>query len=299
MDLAFEDLAAQRVDALTLLVHHVVVLEEVLADGEVLRLDLLLRALDGARHHAVLDRHAFFHAEPLHQAGDAVGPEDAHQVVFEREVEARRARVALAAGAAAQLVVDAPRLVPLGAEDVQAAEADDLVVLGFRLPSEVREDALPVRPRHAVEAVDVEEVDELLVVDELLFALRAAARRPPRRGLLPRHVLGVAAEQDVGAAAGHVGGDRDVVLAAGLRDDLGFLRVVLRVQHDVLDAALLEQRRQPLRLLDRDGADQRRPARRLLLEDVVDDRLVLLALGPVDEVRLLDPLQRAVRRNRR
>ena len=122
MDLAFEDFAAQRVDALTLLVHHVVVFEQVLADGEVLRFDLLLRALDGARHHPMLDRHALFHAEPLHQAGDPIRPEDPHQVVFERQVEARRARVALAAGAAAQLVVDAARLVALGAEDVQPAE---------------------------------------------------------------------------------------------------------------------------------------------------------------------------------
>ncbi len=48
VDLALENLAAQRVDALTLLVHHVVVFEQVLADGEVLRLDLLLRPLDGA-----------------------------------------------------------------------------------------------------------------------------------------------------------------------------------------------------------------------------------------------------------
>ena len=132
MNLALENLAAQRVDALTLLVHHVVVFEQVFADGEVLRFDLLLRALDGARHHAVLDRHVLFHAEPLHQAGDAIRPEDAHQVVFERQVEARRARVALAAGAAAQLVVDAPRLVTLGADDVQAAERDDVVVLGRR-----------------------------------------------------------------------------------------------------------------------------------------------------------------------
>ena len=35
-DLAFEQLAPQRVDALALLVHHVVVLEQVLADREVL-----------------------------------------------------------------------------------------------------------------------------------------------------------------------------------------------------------------------------------------------------------------------
>jgi hypothetical protein len=48
MNLAFENLAAQRVDAFALLVHHVVVFEEVLADGEVLRFDLLLGALDGA-----------------------------------------------------------------------------------------------------------------------------------------------------------------------------------------------------------------------------------------------------------
>ena len=80
------------------------------------------------------------------------------------------------------------------------------------------------------------------------------------QALLPGHVLGVAAEQNVRAAAGHVGGDDHVVLAAGLGDDLGFLRVVLGVEDDVLDAALLEQRRQPLGLLDRDGADQRGPA---------------------------------------
>ncbi len=57
----------------------------------------------------------------LHHAGDALGTEAPHQLVFEGDVELRRARVALAAGAATQLIVDAPRLVPLGADDVQAA----------------------------------------------------------------------------------------------------------------------------------------------------------------------------------
>ena len=52
-----------------------------------------------------------------------------HIVATERH-EARRARVALTAGAAAQLVVDAARLVALGADDVQAAERDDVFVLG-------------------------------------------------------------------------------------------------------------------------------------------------------------------------
>src|SRR5437660_1096244 len=83
-DLALENLPAQRVDVLALLVHHVVVLEEVFADREVLRLDLLLSALDGARHHAVLDRNAFLHTELLHQTRDAIRPEDPHEIVFER-----------------------------------------------------------------------------------------------------------------------------------------------------------------------------------------------------------------------
>ena len=65
-------------------------------------------------------------AHALHQARHAIGREALHQRVFERQIEARRARVALAPGAAAQLVVDAPRLVALGADDVQAAGVDDL-----------------------------------------------------------------------------------------------------------------------------------------------------------------------------
>ena len=84
----------------------------------------------------MLDRLALGHLQPLHDRGHAVGGEDAQQRILERQVEAARARVALAAGAAAQLVVDAARLVPLGADDVQAARGDHLVVQ--LLPLEAR-----------------------------------------------------------------------------------------------------------------------------------------------------------------
>ena len=58
--------------------------------------------------------------------------EQAHEVVGQRQVEAALARVALAAGATAQLVVDAARLVALGAEHVEATGLDDLVGLDLR-----------------------------------------------------------------------------------------------------------------------------------------------------------------------
>ena len=143
---------------------------------------------------------------------------------------------------------------------------------------EVREDALPVRPRHAVEAVDVEEVDELLVVDELLFALRqplghllgeACCRAmcsalPPSRMSVPRPAMLVA------------------IVTLPLRPACATISAscawYFALSTTCLMPRLRSRRRQPLRLLDRHRADQRRPARRLLLEDVVDDGVVLLLL---------------------
>ncbi len=74
------------------------------------------------------------------------------------------------------------------------------------------------------------------------FALRVdfARRTAPRLFLLGQEPCGqthfhVAAELNVGAAAGHVGGDGDGAGNARLRDDEGFLFVIARVQHLMLD----------------------------------------------------------------
>ena len=104
---AEQELLTDLVDRLALLVHDVVVLEQVLADVEVAAFDLALRVLDALRHPRVLDGLVVRHAHLLHQRLDAVAGEDAHQVVLEREVEGARARVALTACTAAELVVDA------------------------------------------------------------------------------------------------------------------------------------------------------------------------------------------------
>src|SRR5581483_4715325 len=79
---------------------------------------------------AVLDRHALLHAEALHEPLHAVGTEDAQEIVLEGEKEARRAGVALAAAAAAELVVDAAGFVALGTDDVEPAGRDHLLALG-------------------------------------------------------------------------------------------------------------------------------------------------------------------------
>ena len=176
------------------------------------------------------------HAGARQQPLDALGiAEDPHEIVVEREIETARARIALTAGSAAQLVVDAPRLVALGADDVQAAHLEDL--------------------RVALRPVVVELGDH-----------RLGRRLEPRA--LAREV---AAEHDVRAAAGHVGRDRDGAGPARLHDDLGLALVVLRVQHLVRDALLLQQARQELRRLDRRRADEHGLAARVAVPDVLDD----------------------------
>src|SRR5664279_432224 len=55
---AFEQLAAQTVYRLALLVHHVVVFQQVLTRFEVLRLDSFLRSLDALGDHLRLNGHA-------------------------------------------------------------------------------------------------------------------------------------------------------------------------------------------------------------------------------------------------
>ena len=95
-----------------------------------------------------------------------------------------------------------PALVPLGADDVEAAGGERLLL---ELGDLARGSPRSGRSRSAA----------LLEVGEFV---RDA------------HV-GIAAELDVGAAARHVGGDRDRAGHAGLGDDEGLLLVEAGVQH--------------------------------------------------------------------
>ena len=92
---ALEHFSALGVDHVALRVHHVVVIDDVFADVEVVTLDFRLRRLDRLAHPAALDRHVLFHPEARHHARQPVGREAAHDVVLKRHVEPRCAGVAL------------------------------------------------------------------------------------------------------------------------------------------------------------------------------------------------------------
>jgi hypothetical protein len=131
--LGIHDVGALFVDDLALVVHHVVVFDDLLADVVVARLDLLLRLLNGLGQPLGADRLAIGQIAVHHAREHRVRPEDAQQIVLKAEVELRQARIALTARTAAQLVVDAAAFVALGADHAEAAGGKHLLLLGIDL----------------------------------------------------------------------------------------------------------------------------------------------------------------------
>ena len=154
---ALEDAFPVGVDDFPLGVQHIVKVQQMLADIEMVALHLDLGAADGLGNQLVLNGNVGVHSAPAHHRLDAVAAKALHQFILEGHIELGTARIPLAAGAAAQLIVNAAGVVMFGAEDMETAQGHDLVVFG-----------------------------------------------PPFR----RIPVGIAAAEDnIGAAAGHIGGD--------------------------------------------------------------------------------------------
>ena len=219
----------------------------------------------------------------------AVRAEDAHEIILQGQEELGAAGVALTAAATTQLVVDAAALVALGAHDVEAARRLGLVAEhgDFR-------------------------------ADRGFARLALGARLHGGAFVLHAHVH-IAAELDVGAATGHVGGDGDGAGHARLRHDIGFLLVEARVQHreefrglavargfielqqpvgirevDQRIAMALHEFGELLGLLDGRGAHQHGLQLLVRAFDLAQDRLQLFLAGAIDLVILVEALHRAV-----
>ena len=275
--LALQDPAALAVDGLALTRHHVVVLQDVLTDLEVAGLHLMLSRLDGTRHDAVLQGQVLRVGTRSHDALGHARVEQAHQVVFHRQVETGLARVPLATASTTQLVVNTTRLVALRTEHVQAAQLTHLLALSLH-------GLLRVLKGHG---------PRLAVLLRVYLRIQALGGQ-----ILLRDDLRVTAQHNVGTTTGHVRGHRDRALATSHRDDLGLAGVLLGVEHLVRDVLLLEHLREQLGLFDRGGTDEDGLAGLVTLDNVLDDRVELALLRRVDEVGLVLAGHRLVRGDR-
>ena len=110
-------------------------------------------------------------------------------------------------------------------------------------------------------------------------------------------LLHVPAQNDVGAATRHVGGDGDHLGPTGLGDDLGLAGMLLRVEHLVRELLFRQQTRDELRVLDRGRTHEHRLPFHLAGLDILDDGVVLLLSGAVDLVQAVFAHHRLVRRD--
>ncbi len=251
-------------DHLALIVHHVIVFEDILADIEIVPFDAGLGALDGLGDHGVGNRFPVFQSQRSEDLFHAFGEEPAHQIVLQRDEEFRPPRIALTARTAAQLVVDTTAFVPLGADHHQPACRQRFLFLFCDIGLDLGGLFL-----------------KRLVLDTLAFIGNAHFQ--------------IAAKLDVGPATGHVCGNRDGARHTRRRDDLGFLLMMAGVEDgDVLDPLFLEEVRKHLRTLDRGGADQNRLVARAALDHLVGDGLELFLDRAIDLVVLVDTRDRHV-----
>ena len=146
---------------------------------------------------------------------------------------------------------------------------------------------------------------ELAPLDLLVLQGRLDAQALLLRAPADEAHVDVAAELDVGAAAGHVGGDGDRAGHAGVGDDVGLLLMVTGVEHlvrnpgaalagGVVEPVLLQGLGEHLRLLDRHRAHQHRLAALVAVLDLGDDRRLFFGSGAVDLVVLVQADHRHV-----
>ena len=92
-----QSIPAAAVNHLALAVHHIVILQQALADAKVVLLHLALGALNGLGDHGVLNHFPVLVAQTVHHLGHPFTLEQAHQVVFQAHIELAASGVALAA----------------------------------------------------------------------------------------------------------------------------------------------------------------------------------------------------------
>ena len=120
-----QNLLALCINNLALLVHNIVIFQNVLTNAKVTCFHLLLGVFNGLGYQAVLNRLIILHTQLIHNASNIIAAKEAHQIVLQAQEEFGRAGVALTRATTTQLVIDTAAFMALGANDMQTAQFGD------------------------------------------------------------------------------------------------------------------------------------------------------------------------------
>src|SRR3989344_6600155 len=107
-----QHLPSSFINNLTLMIHHIVVLKCMLAGIKVETFYLRLRSFQSSPDETVLYRLIFRNTETSHHVFYFLRAENPHQIILERYEKLRLSRIALAARASAELIINSARFMP-------------------------------------------------------------------------------------------------------------------------------------------------------------------------------------------
>ena len=117
--LTHQRVVAFRVDDITLLVHHIIVLDEAFTNTKVILLHLLLCTFDGVGDHLMLNHLALLEAHAIHQSSQTIRTEHTHQVILHTYKEHTATWVTLTSSTTTQLTIHTAALMALSTQDSQ------------------------------------------------------------------------------------------------------------------------------------------------------------------------------------
>ena len=117
-----QDFFTLSVNNFTLLVHNVVIFQNVFTNVKVTTFNFLLRIFDGFGYEAMFDGFIIFHTKFIHNACNIITAKETHQIVFQGQEEFRGTGVTLTSATTTQLVIDTTAFVTFSTNDVQTTK---------------------------------------------------------------------------------------------------------------------------------------------------------------------------------
>jgi len=251
-------IAALVINNLTLVIHHIIIFQQVFTDVIVAGFHLFLGLFNGPVDPGVHNGFAFFQAEFLHQPVHTFPAKDTHQVIFHAEEEFRITRVTLTAGTTAQLVINTAAFMTFSAQHEQTTGFENLLFIGFDFGFDF--------------------------FDGLLAFFRIGAQLLIAVDFLLDTHFQVTAQLDVGSATGHVGGNCNGTGTTGLTHNIGFLFMEFRVQHVVWHFTFFEHFAEIFRFFNADCTHQDRLTTFVTIFDQIQNGVIFFRGSPVNFV---------------
>jgi hypothetical protein len=267
--LAIKNLLSALVDDLALLVHHLVVLQDIFSNFKVSTFNRLLRTLNGLSRRSSLPEERLQGNALVHHPAHRVVRKQPHEVVFEMidKIEFHRGH-------------------PVDRLDLGAG-------CRFAETRDARYQAHTAR-RNSLTSITF---CRAFVRNLLLYDSTSASANfvffdcfATRSKFLSSQTFGVTTEKNVDTTTSHVGSNSHGSNATSLGNDGSFFCVFLRVQNAVLDARFGEHARESFRFFNRDGTDQYRLALLVTFDEISHNSVVLPCFALVDIVRIVGTL---------